>query len=355
MRCVLFAGAVLALVSSPLAAQNATGDAPHPDSSGRWEIGLYPTLRKLTYDVASKHEWGGGGTIGLGYRFSRVVSLNAEFMAAWVPQLNTVSQGQANELLPTLALQLQIPGNSFRPYVVLGGGHESFHFAAPVVPGTNNLKFWTGHAGVGFRLKLANWAALRTEGNAQISKHRPSWGAFSGVSFYPGARKAAPMVVTAPPVVTHDTVTVRMVDTLVRVDTMQVNTHTQVTVSDTVTKTVKGRDVILVLRDANFDVGKSVLRPGARVTLDSLARELNRPAAQSVNITITGYTDGVGSEEYNLKLGMARAASVQTYLAAHGVDASRMVADSKGEADPVAPNSTAAGRQLNRRVVIGKQ
>ena len=354
MRRVLFAGVVLALVSSPLAAQNA-GGAPSPDSSGHWEIGLYPTVRKLTYDLAAKHEWGGGGTIGLGYRFSRVVSLNAEFLGAWIPQLNTVSQGQANELLPTLALQLQIPGNTFRPYIVLGGGHESFHFEAPVVPGTNNLKFWTGHAGLGVRIKLANWAALRTEGNAQVSKHRPSWGFFSGVSFYPGAHKSAPMVVAAPPVVTHDTVTVRMVDTLVRVDTLKIATHTQTMVSDTVTKTVKGRDVILVLRDANFDVGKSVLRPAARVTLDSLARELNRPAAQAVNITITGYTDSVGSDEYNMKLGMARAMSVQTYLTAHGVDASRMVADSKGEADPVAPNSTAAGRALNRRVVIGKQ
>lgn len=238
---------------------------------------------------------------------------------------------------------------------MLGGGHESFHFEAPVVPGTNNLKFWTGHAGLGVRIKLANWAALRTEGNAQISGHRPSWGVFSGVSFYPGARKSEPMVVPATPVVTHDTVTVRVVDTLVRVDTMKIATHTQTMVSDTVTKTVKGRDVILVLRDANFDVGKSVLRPAARVTLDSLARELNRPAASAINITITGYTDSVGSDEYNMKLGMARAMSVQTYLAAHGVEASRMVADSKGEADPVAPNSTAAGRALNRRVVIGKQ
>jgi OOP family OmpA-OmpF porin len=352
MRSVLFAGAILALVSAPLAAQN-TSDAPSPDSSGHWEIGIYPTARKLTYDLAAKHEWGGGGTIGLGYRFSRVVSLNAEFLGAWIPQLNTVSQGQANELMPTLALQLQIPAEHFSPYVVLGGGHESFHFEAPVVPGTHNLKFWTGHAGVGFRLKLANWAALRTEANAQISKHRPSWGAFSGVSFYPGARKAAPMVVASAPV--HDTVQVRMVDTVVRVDTMKIATHTQTTVSDTVTKTVKGHDVILVLRDANFDIGKSALRPAARATLDSLAHELNRPAAQNLNITITGYTDSVGSVEYNMKLGMARAMSVKSYLAAHGVADSRMAADSKGEADPVAPNSTAAGRALNRRVVIGKQ
>ena len=350
MRRVFLAGAVLALVSSSLVAQS-------PDSSGHWELGLYPTARKLTYDLAARHEWGGGGTLGVGYRFSRVVSLNAELEGAWIPQLNTVSQGQVNELLPTLALQLQIPGNTFRPYVVLGGGHESFHFAAPVVPGTHNLKFWTGHTGVGFRLKLANWAALRTEANAQVSGHRPSWGAFSGVSFYPGARKSAPMVVAAAPVVQHDTVTIRqrVVDTLVKVDTMQVNTRTQVTTSDTVTRTVKGQDVILVLRDANFDVGKSVLRPRARVTLDSLALQLNRPATRSLNITITGYTDSVGSEAFNLKLGMARANSVKSYLASRGVDAARMTADSKGKADPIAPNSTPEGRQQNRRVVIGKQ
>jgi outer membrane protein OmpA-like peptidoglycan-associated protein len=350
MRSVLIAGAVLALVSSPLAAQS-------PDSSGHWELGLYPTARKLTYDLAARHEWGGGGTVGIGYRFSRVVSLNAELEGAWIPQLNTTSQGQVNELLPTLALQLQIPGNHFRPYVVLGGGHESFHFEAPVVPGTHNLKFWTGHTGVGFRLKLANWAALRTEANAQVSSHRPSWGAFSGVSFYPGARKSEPTVVPAPPVVQHDTVTVRerVVDTVVKVDTMLVNTRTQVTTRDTVTRTVEGRDVILVLRDANFDLGKSVLRTRARVTLDSLAQQLNAPAARSVNITITGYTDSIGSDAYNLKLGMARAVSVRSYLASKGVDASRMTADSKGEADPIAPNSTAEGRQQNRRVVIGKQ
>ena len=350
MRSVLITGAVLALVSSPLVAQS-------PDSSGHWELGLYPTARKLTYDLAARHEWGGGGTVGIGYRFSRVVSLNAELAGAWIPQLNTTSQGQVNELLPTLALQLQIPGNRFRPYVVLGGGHESFHFETPVVPGTHNLKFWTGHTGVGFRLKLANWAALRTEANAQVSGHRPSWGALSGVSFYPGARKSEPMVVSAPPVVQHDTVTVRerVVDTVVKVDTMRVNTRTQITTSDTVTRTLAGHDVILVLRDANFDLGKSVLRPRARVTLDSLAQQLNAPAARSVNITITGYTDSIGSEAYNLKLGMARAMSVRSFLASKGVDASRMTADSKGEADPVAPNSTPEGRQQNRRVVIGKQ
>ena len=355
MRSVLRAGAFLALASTPLAAQS---NAPRPDSSGRWEIGLYPTFRKLTYDLAAKHEWGGGATANVGFRMSSFAMLSAELTGSWIPQLNTTTQGQANEILPTFALQLQIPGELFRPYVVLGGGHESFHFAAPIVPGTHNLKYWTGHTGIGFRLKLANWAALRTEANAQVSSHRPSWGLMSGVAFYPGARRSAPVLVPQPPVVQRvtDTVTVRAVDTVHTVDTVTVTTRVreQVTRRDTVTHVVQGQDVILVLRDANFDVGKSVLRTAARATLDSLARELNQGAARSIALTITGYTDSVGSEAYNLTLGMARAESVRRYLAAHGVDASRMTALSKGEADPVATNSTAAGRQLNRRVVIGR-
>ena len=105
MRSVLLAGAVLALVSSPLVAQS-------PDSSGHWELGLYPTARKLTYDLAARHEWGGGGTVGIGYRFSRVVSLNAELEGSWIPQLNTVSQGQVNELPPRWRCSSRFPATT---------------------------------------------------------------------------------------------------------------------------------------------------------------------------------------------------------------------------------------------------
>ena len=83
--------------------------------------------------------------------------------------------------------------------------------------------------------------------------------------------------------------------------------------SDTVTKTVKGHDVILVLRDANFDVGKSVLRAGSARSRSTRWRASSTARRRrAVNITITGYTDSVGSDEYNMKLGMARAMSVQT-------------------------------------------
>ena len=95
MRCFLRVGALLALGATPVLAQGSSSGASHPDSSGRWEIGVYPTFRKLTYDLAAKHEWGGGATANVGFRITRFAMLSAEFTGAWIPQLNTMTQGQA--------------------------------------------------------------------------------------------------------------------------------------------------------------------------------------------------------------------------------------------------------------------
>ena len=67
----------------------------------------------------------------------------------------------------------------------------------------------------------------------------------------------------------------------------------------------------------------------------------------------SGYTDNTGSEEYNQKLSEDRAKAVAEYAAFTGVDAERMTIIGYGESDPVADNSTATGRQQNRRVEIG--
>ncbi|HKX29981.1 MAG TPA: OmpA family protein, partial [Blastocatellia bacterium] len=68
---------------------------------------------------------------------------------------------------------------------------------------------------------------------------------------------------------------------------------------------------------------------------------------------IEGHTDAVGSDEYNLKLSQARAETVRNFLAQAGVPADRIVATrGLGKSQPVADNSTAAGRQVNRRVEL---
>ena len=69
-------------------------------------------------------------------------------------------------------------------------------------------------------------------------------------------------------------------------------------------------------------------------------------------IDIMGYTDNVGTENYNKQLGKERAQAVQNYLTHLGVSGHRVRTMSMGENDPIACNSTEEGRTQNRRAVV---
>ncbi|NNE09014.1 MAG: OmpA family protein [Gemmatimonadetes bacterium] len=107
---------------------------------------------------------------------------------------------------------------------------------------------------------------------------------------------------------------------------------------------------IVVTMDSGilFDVNKSDLRPAAKSELDKLSTVLLEK--DKTNILVVGHTDSDGSDEYNLKLSEQRASSVRSYLVAKGVTVDRMTMQGKGEMDPVAPNDSPEGKQLNRRV-----
>lgn len=67
---------------------------------------------------------------------------------------------------------------------------------------------------------------------------------------------------------------------------------------------------------------------------------------------ITGFTDNTGTSKQNLKMGLARANAIKTYLVKKGIASERIRVFSKGEAEPIARNTTAEGRQKNRRTEI---
>jgi len=99
-----------------------------------------------------------------------------------------------------------------------------------------------------------------------------------------------------------------------------------------------------------FDVNKATLKGQAMTNLQKLATILNKyPDTQ---ILIEGHTDSTGTEEHNLELSRERAQSVSNYLAGLQVIATRFNIMGYGEAQPVASNETADGRQMNRRVDI---
>jgi outer membrane protein OmpA-like peptidoglycan-associated protein len=113
---------------------------------------------------------------------------------------------------------------------------------------------------------------------------------------------------------------------------------------------VTDRGLVLTLGDVLFTSGNSDLRSGGTAHLDKLVAFLNRYPSREV--MIEGYTDNVGSQDYNQGLSERRAESVRHYLRGQGIDAGRLEASGKGESNPVADNESATGRQQNRRVEV---
>lgn len=112
-----------------------------------------------------------------------------------------------------------------------------------------------------------------------------------------------------------------------------------------------GDNIVLNMpSNITFDVGKSDVKPQFRTTLTSVALVLKK--FNRTIVDVYGHTDSTGSEESNLKLSQDRALAVANIVAANGVDSRRFYIDGRGEGQPVASNTTEAGRAQNRRVEI---
>ncbi len=107
---------------------------------------------------------------------------------------------------------------------------------------------------------------------------------------------------------------------------------------------------VSVSSEASFAFNSATLKPEFKPTLNKVARVLRDDP--KVQITVIGFTDGIGSETYNLSLSKRRANSTASYLTNQGVPASQIMTDGLGEAEPRASNATAEGRAQNRRVEI---
>jgi len=108
------------------------------------------------------------------------------------------------------------------------------------------------------------------------------------------------------------------------------------------------RGLIVNMSDVLFDFNKYTLRPAAREKLAKISGIiLSHPG---LTLEVDGYTDSIGSEDYNLKLSDQRASGVRSYLIGEGIAPDNISARGFGKDNPVASNDNAAGRQKNRRV-----
>ena len=99
-----------------------------------------------------------------------------------------------------------------------------------------------------------------------------------------------------------------------------------------------------------FDFDSAELRPESLTELERVVKFMGDvPFAKAM---VEGHTDSVGTEEYNQALSDRRAKAVFDYLSSRGVDPARLSSIGHGELKPIADNTTAEGRQLNRRVML---
>ncbi len=120
--------------------------------------------------------------------------------------------------------------------------------------------------------------------------------------------------------------------------------------SDELQAAQTSRGIVLTLDDVLFDTGKAQLKAGAQRSIDQIAAFLAENPERRVQVE--GFTDSQGANEYNLELSQSRADAVAMAIIQRGVDAQRVRALGYGEEFPVASNSSAGSRQLNRRVEI---
>lgn len=110
------------------------------------------------------------------------------------------------------------------------------------------------------------------------------------------------------------------------------------------------RGLIGNMSDVLFDFNKYSLKPDAREKLAKVSGILL--SYPGLKLQVEGYTDNVGSEDYNQKLSEQRADSVQSYLVTQGVGHGNISAAGYGKSSPVADNASSSGRAQNRRVQL---
>jgi len=110
--------------------------------------------------------------------------------------------------------------------------------------------------------------------------------------------------------------------------------------------------MVMVLTDATFkfDFDRADLKPKNREILSRIAGILL--ASKGYGLSVFGYTDDVGSAEYNKKLSVRRADAVRDYLVEAGIDPSIINASGYGKTNPLVKGATEAARAQNRRVEI---
>lgn len=108
------------------------------------------------------------------------------------------------------------------------------------------------------------------------------------------------------------------------------------------------KNKVVIKQQVHFATNKAVILRDSFGLLDQVAQAIKDNNLKKV--VVEGHTDNVGPKDANLKLSQDRANAVRAFLIKRGVSADVLEAKGYGDTKPIAPNMTAKGRELNRRV-----
>ena len=235
--------------------------------------------------------------------------------------------------------------SAWRPYVVFGVGDQKREFNAASPSSERDTLL---NLGAGIKRSLGDSWQFRTDVRAfnSLDNEYTDLAVTAGIGYAFGKTSSpapAPAPVAAP--VELDSDGDGVFDSKDQCpDTPKANKV------DEVGCTLKLTETVAIELKITFDTAKSIIKPEFESEVANLATFMNQYA--DTVVTVEGHTDSQGSEAYNQKLSQSRADSVKAALISkYGIGADRVNAIGYGEAQPIADNMTAAGREQNRRVV----
>ena len=366
---------IKSLVGLVTAALPGTGSAqsilaPTPSLAGTREVGVFLSGRLLSTEYsADEGKTGFGGALTFATHLKSMVAFQAGIAGNYSRQGYSFYRPPLLTFTPTVSMIIQRSTvTDFQPYALVGAGYEFIRYTHPRCDCDQSRSLGVGNVGLGVRRMTSGRRALRFEVSSQIGKGGPAFTALAGMSWFLGTRdqfvatnKRAPdRRRNEPPLlpIPKQTTTVQPGSPPPSAPVLAPAPPAPMP-SNTVTRTKQPSPlptgigtVLLQFDGTQVDFSRPSWRDEAEQMLDGLVVDLTSDAGQSVKLSIEAHTDNIGSNAANIMLGLDRARAVRDYLVTQGVAPERIRISSAGEDAPVAPNTTAIGRQQNRRIVI---
>ena len=315
---------------------------------GTVEFGAFASAASFDNSLSLKTGYGGGGRVGIFLvpRFS--IEFEDALMRVSRPNgLKNVNMGILSGRL--VAVPIKTGALSF----LLGAG-------AGISTETNFLHTYGADVLVGAKIALSDNAALRVDGVWDWLANE-DWKSYRsvrvGLSFYrhPARETPAVTVITpapAPMMMQHE-------DSVSAAETRRLRDRDAVlrALRDSLknapvssTPTTPATTLATMQAKIHFAFDKAILTDSAKAILDEKVEVFR--ANPAMTIVIDGHTDLIGTNAYNMALGVRRANAAKAYIVARGIEASRVIVESKGESQPITEAPGVAGQAPNRRAVF---